>query len=186
VPSRVVRTDRLPPEGERFELRFDAETATALLRERGLAGTLEARELTARVRVFPGGDDVFVLGELQGAVTGPCSRCLETCEQPLEGEFHLTFVREDLAGEGGETELHREDMDLDVLRGGGIDLEAVVAEQVFLQLSSHPVCSEACRGLCPQCGGNRNLARCDCGDTAPDPRFAVLASLRGGGAPSDD
>ena len=181
-----VRVDHLPPEGETFELRLDAEAVTALLRGRGLSGPLVARELTARIRVIPGGNDVFVLGELRGAVVGPCSRCLETCEQPLGGEFHLTFVHDSVPGEGGETELHRGDMDLELLQGGSIDLDAVVAEQVFLQLPTHAVCSEECQGLCPLCGGNRNNVLCDCGDSAPDSRFAALAALRRYGAESDD
>ncbi|HSH70619.1 MAG TPA: DUF177 domain-containing protein [Deferrisomatales bacterium] len=173
-----VRVDHLPPEGATFDVRLDAAAATALLRERGLSEPLEARELSARIRVIPGGNDVFVLGELQGAVVGPCSRCLETCEQPLGGEFHLTFVHGNVPGEGGEMELHREDMDLELLQGDSIDLDAVVAEQLFLQLPTRSVCSEECRGLCPVCGGNRNDILCECEDSSPDPRFAALAALR--------
>lgn len=183
---RIVRVDHLPPEGATFDVRLDAEAATVLLRERGLSEPLEAQEVTARVRVFPGGDVVFVQGELRGAVVGPCSRCLTTCAQPLGGEFHLTFVDGAVSGEGGETELHREDMDLELLQGGGIDLVEVVAEQVFLQLPIHSVCSEECRGLCAMCGGNRNLSACDCGNPAPDPRFGALAALRLKGVASDD
>jgi uncharacterized protein len=147
---------------------------------------VEARELAAQGRVVPGGDAVFVLGELRGAVVGPCSRCLEICEQPLDGEFHLTFVGDAAPGEGGEMELHREDMDLELLQGGSIDLGEVMAEQILLQLSSHPVCSTECRGLCPVCGGNRNRVACACDEPGPDPRFATLAALRRNGAESDD
>ena len=41
------------------------------------------------------------------------------------------------------------------------------------------VCSEACRGVCPVCGKNRNLEACSCvaGD-APGP-FDILKKLKG-------
>ena len=91
-----------------------------------------------------------------------------------------------MAGEGGETELHREDLDLEILRGGDIDLGEVAAEQVFLNLPTHPLCSTDCRGLCPVCGGNRNRVACACSDPEPDPRFAALAGLRRNGPEQED
>jgi uncharacterized protein len=39
-----------------------------------------------------------------------------------------------------------------------------------------PLCRPDCQGLCPVCGGNRNLGECP-GHETLDPRFAVLADL---------
>ncbi|HEV8596474.1 MAG TPA: DUF177 domain-containing protein, partial [Candidatus Dormibacteraeota bacterium] len=39
------------------------------------------------------------------------------------------------------------------------------------------LCREDCRGLCPVCGGNRNLVTCACPERAADPRLAALKDL---------
>ena len=41
-----------------------------------------------------------------------------------------------------------------------------------------PLCSESCRGLCPECGANLNTASCTCQRAWVDPRLAVLEQLR--------
>jgi len=41
------------------------------------------------------------------------------------------------------------------------------------------LCGDACLGLCPTCGANRNLAPCACPPEA-DPRLSVLGKLLGG------
>lgn len=178
VSRCIAHVDHLPPEGSAFEVRLTPPEATALLRENGLSGVLDGRSVAARVRVVPGGNAVFVMGTLQGTVAATCGRCLEPFEAPVQAEFHLTYVAATQAGQGGEVELHREDLDLEVLQDGAIDLDAVVAEQYLLQVPSHPACSDTCRGLCPVCGSNRNQEPCACGDSTPDPRFALLAGFR--------
>jgi uncharacterized protein len=73
-------------------------------------------------------------------------------EEPIEGETYR--------------------LDHDVL-----DLEPMVRDALALELPPAPVCQEACQGLCPTCGIDRNHATCDCGAEEPDPRWAALRSL---------
>ena len=56
--------------------------------------------------------------------------------------------------------------------------EPLVAEQVQLNLPTHPLCREDCRGLCPRCGANLNDGPCGCAEPPGDPRWAALAGLR--------
>jgi len=58
------------------------------------------------------------------------------------------------------------------------DLAPLVAEQLILALTSRALCREDCLGLCPHCGINLNLHRCDCEQTARDARLAVLRTLK--------
>jgi uncharacterized protein len=41
-----------------------------------------------------------------------------------------------------------------------------------------PLCSDACKGLCPTCGTNLNRGTCDCTSEWEDPRFAALRALQ--------
>jgi uncharacterized protein len=40
-----------------------------------------------------------------------------------------------------------------------------------------PLCEEACKGLCLECGANLNKTQCDCAPRWEDPRLAALKSL---------
>ena len=50
-------------------------------------------------------------------------------------------------------------------------------EQVLLSLPGRALCQQECKGLCPKCGANRNLADCGCGEGLADPRWNALAGL---------
>jgi uncharacterized protein len=54
----------------------------------------------------------------------------------------------------------------------------VVETETTLALPMKPLCRDDCRGLCPVCGGNRNLVACACAQRTPDPRLAVLKDLK--------
>jgi len=63
--------------------------------------------------------------------------------------------------------------------GDEIDLTPLVHEQIILALPTRPLCGESCRGLCPRCGANLNAGACGCPAAPPDPRLAVLLTMRG-------
>jgi uncharacterized protein len=39
------------------------------------------------------------------------------------------------------------------------------------------VCSEDCKGICPECGQNRNQIECHCQAEAVDDRWAALKQI---------
>ena len=55
------------------------------------------------------------------------------------------------------------EIDISFYRDDEIDLSELLREQFYLALPMKPLCREDCRGLCPQCGVNRNTGTCDCG-----------------------
>lgn len=60
-----------------------------------------------------------------------------------------------------------------------IDLSQMTLEQIVLALPMKPLCKADCRGLCPECGANRNTTRCACAPEDTDPRWATLKTLLG-------
>jgi uncharacterized protein len=106
-----------------------------------------------------------------------CSRCLEPFDIPVDAAFDLRYVPQtDNAGEG-EREIAEEDLATAYYREGVLDLRELLREQFQLALPMKPLCSEDCRGLCPQCGTNLNRGACDCAPRWEDPRLAPLKSL---------
>ena len=73
-----------------------------------------------------------------------------------------------------ELELHADDLETDVYDNGVVDLTALLETETTLLLPMKPLCREDCRGLCPICGGNRNVTDCHCEVSVADPRWAPL------------
>jgi uncharacterized protein len=77
----------------------------------------------------------------------------------------------------GDVELGSDDLDLDFYDHDELNLDSLIETETTLALPMKPLCREDCRGLCPVCGGNRNVTPCTCEGRAPDPRLAVLRDL---------
>lgn len=131
---------------------------------------------TVHVEYYRAGQELFFRGHIRGTVLGRCARCVEAYSFALEKDFSLVLVpRRDLAA---EVELNEEDLDLSFYQGDTVDLSPLVREQLLLALPTRPLCGEACKGLCPQCGVNRNLQTCQCTTEINDPRLAVLRTVK--------
>jgi uncharacterized protein len=119
-----------------------------------------------------------VAGHITGELELTCSRCLEPFTLPVVGDFDLRYVpRTENAGEG-EQEVGEDDLTTAFYDDDHIDLSGLITEQFVLALPMKPLCSEHCKGLCPQCGTNLNTGTCDCRETWEDPRLAALRALK--------
>jgi uncharacterized protein len=122
---------------------------------------------------------ILVTGQLQTTLQVACRRCLEPSavevELELEEEFH-PLVR---PGEAGFDDVAREDWDeaQQIDEHHTLDLNEVVRQGLWVSAPMEALCRPDCRGLCPRCGGNRNLGECDCDPEPSDPRWAVLQTL---------
>jgi uncharacterized protein len=76
-----------------------------------------------------------------------------------------------------EREIQEDDFEISYYRDDQIDLNELLREQFYLALPMKPLCSEECKGLCPQCGINRNTATCACATEWEDPRLAALRGI---------
>jgi DUF177 domain-containing protein len=119
-----------------------------------------------------------VAGHLGAEIELTCSRCLEPFTAPVATDFDLSYVpRTENVGEG-EKEVEEDDLATAFYADHEIDLGHLIAEQLQLTVPMKPLCDDACRGLCPQCGTNLNAGSCDCSQKWEDPRLAVLKNLK--------
>jgi uncharacterized protein len=61
----------------------------------------------------------------------------------------------------------------------------MVRDAVVLEMPFAPLCRTDCLGLCPACGGDRNLGECP-GHEEPDPRWSGLEAFLGLAGDSND
>jgi uncharacterized protein len=127
----------------------------------------------------------FAQGTFQGELTVACSRCINPVTLHIDEKLRVTFmprheIPEDDAEVGDDDdgdEVGDEDIDVFPFDGERIDLEPLLREQFVLAIPFAPLCTETCKGLCPQCGIDRNTASCTC-EPPIDPRLAALKGLK--------
>jgi len=146
----------------------------------GDSGDLVARDVHGKVTLTRLGAKLRAQGEAEADVDLQCSRCLEPftvhVAAPLEELFRQTI--DVVSGHPVPQEAGDEDLDtFDIDQNHIVDLTEPVRQALLVALPMRPLHSEDCRGLCPICGTNPNLAQCDCVVDESDPRLAALASL---------
>ena len=123
--------------------------------------------------------DIRLRASYKGEFEILCARCVEPVPQVLEGEFDLIFRPTAADSEAGEHSITPDETEIGYYEESGLLLEDVVREQVLLTLPTRTLCKEDCKGLCPRCGQNLNLATCSCAQTPSDVRWNALAGLAG-------
>ncbi len=123
-------------------------------------------------------DDVLVRGHLRVRVPETCGRCLEEFPFDLTAQVDTRFCPSPRARDE-EVELAPDDLEVDFYADDLLDLNRLIQTEIELGLAMKPVCRSDCRGLCPVCGGNRNVIPCTCEVRLPDPRLAALKDLAG-------
>ena len=111
---------------------------------------------------------LLVQGDFRGGITLECVRCLSDFQHSLHWEFTelYAFNKKSVTDSG-----------LLLPDDAHIELEPLLREYALLEVPISPICKPDCKGLCPECGENLNLA--DCGHRAEndDSPFSVLKKL---------
>jgi uncharacterized protein len=125
--------------------------------------------VSARLRAQSVIEGILVTGRIEGRTGLRCARCLTDFASTIELDVCELFVApgHDRASDDSYRVL-----------GTEIHLEAMLRDAVCLALPLHPLCREACKGICAQCGKDLNFGACDCRDEGIDPRWAPLEALR--------
>jgi len=108
------------------------------------------------------GDEIWVRGSIHTIALQQCSRCLVDFSQILELEFEVFCAKLPSARTMSPKALDEEDGGIHFHDGHVLSIDSEIREAVLLGLPMRPLCREACAGLCPRCGEDRNLGACRC------------------------
>jgi uncharacterized protein len=102
-----------------------------------------------------------------------CARCLAEVEDTVRFLCEKT-----VADEKGLLRLENtENDDYVQIKGGKLDLDAPICDEILLGFPMRILCSGDCKGLCAGCGADLNREACRCTKKEVDPRLAKLAAL---------
>lgn len=141
----------------------------------------ESAHLAADLTLFKSGVEVIARGSVGGELDMVCSRCVGPARVTIAAPFEILFLPRDADVPEADTEdLEADEPDVIAYDDEQIDLEETLREELLLALPYAPLCSEACKGLCPTCGKDLNEGPCDCPDTddKTDERLASLKNLK--------
>lgn len=164
-----IEVNKIAPEGLEIDRALDLPP---VLQAGGEPASLEG----VRVIGYFGrvGSDFAFRGKVEAVISLTCSRCLVEFPLALRGACHRIYRAGPLSRTGGEGALAEHDLALTPFDGARIDLDELVQEQIYLLLPLKPLCNEACGGLCPRCGTDRNLAPCACPEDRQGPEPLTL------------
>jgi uncharacterized protein len=158
-------------EPARLEESFDASDAFA-----GIRDVVPISPVSAKLTASCADGVIEVTGTAECKFRLSCSRCLEPTEIELRVPFEETFKA--VSKEARDNPEPDDDVFVP-FEGERLELRPYVLEALIVQLPLAPLCREDCKGLCPECGTNRNEAECGCSADKVDPRLEALKGFFG-------
>lgn len=124
------------------------------------------------------GHEVLVEGHVDTRAQVECDRCLKPVELPVNADFALEYITGADYESSSAAALSEEELSVSVFDGQAIDVDEIVKEQVLLAIPARTLCREDCKGICPECGNDRNTGECNCTPNEIDPRWAALKDFK--------
>lgn len=169
-----LSVDKIPDEG--LELNYHEPSGSFDYLKKG-EGARIIGPVNVAVQAHKISGGIAISGLLQGSAVMTCGRCLDEFTEDISHQFSYDCLPQ-AAIEEEKEELTADALDIYYYSGGEIDITALVHEQVALALPMRPLCKEDCKGLCPECGANRNKGDCGCRSGPVDLRLAALKNLK--------
>lgn len=152
------------------------------------SGVVVKGPVTGKLVFSNTGGLILVRGGLKARVELECVRCLECFESDFDVDvseqfrIHVGTWQPDYSDDVIDESPEEEETGLpdDIFKEGLLDLTEVIRQNLLVILPLAPLCSEDCRGICPECGANRNLNVCDCPQEEQSPSGSRLAELLAG------
>ena len=133
---------------------------------------------TVNGKVRLSGNEVFVNGHFDTRAQVECDRCLKPIELSVSADFELEYITGSEYESTAVAELTEAEMSVAVFDGEALDVDEIVKEQILLAVPTRMLCREDCKGICPECGVDRNTGECNCETKEIDPRWAALKNLK--------
>jgi len=147
--------------GAHFEFPFEFEKVR-------LGDDLELHDFNGLVGIGRTPQGLLVQGTFSGGIPLECVRCLNEFNKLLQWSLtELYAFNEKSVSDSG----------LIIPEDAQIDLESLIREYALLEVPIKPLHDPDCKGLCPVCGQDLNIADCGHRPEANDSPFASLKDL---------
>ncbi|MEE3079565.1 MAG: DUF177 domain-containing protein [Bdellovibrionota bacterium] len=111
------------------------------------------------------GEYLVAHGSVTGQYMASCVKCLDDAKQEFSSEFtgayvHSRYENDPEYEEVDEIYIDEKVCDLYFHDRGKSNLSELITEATVLAINPYPSCKSECKGLCGQCGENKNHVDC--------------------------
>ncbi len=93
-------------------------------------------------------DEYLIELNFSTKISLPCDRCLLEYQFPIDSTLSFLYSAKD--------------EEIEYISQNMINLKDMIFGEIYLNIPFKKLCSEQCKGLCPQCGENLNIRNCKC------------------------
>ncbi len=131
--------------------------------------------VSTKVTVDKRGQNYYIkiLSHVMGKFS--CDRCLEMFEKEIISESKIIYTEDDTLIDSME---NKNEIRYLKPSEANVDLSEDIRQFILLAVPVKMLCSDECKGLCPNCGKNLNVKKCECKTDLKDPRWQKLKSLK--------
>jgi uncharacterized protein len=106
-------------------------------------------------------------GKMSFSYEKNCDRCLKIVDGKVENELDECFY-------SGDSQLPDAEY---FYMDKSLDFSKFIMDQIIMSFPTRHICSESCKGICPQCGIDLNEENCRCEVEDVDPRLSKFKDL---------
>lgn len=119
--------------------------------------------VTGKIRFQLVNQKVIAKGMVQTRVGTECVRCLSPTTARVQAPVDAIYEKDEELLKPENQAFGHADQQISYFNGEFVDPAPEVREALLLELPTLPLCSQDCKGLCPQCGVSWNEQECSCG-----------------------
>lgn len=131
-----IYVDKIPEGG--LELTEKIQPETLSINTEGINFT---KPVDVKADVLKSGSEIFVDVSMEAPVEYTCSKCLSRFEDIFRKRFSMV---------------------LEVRPAEVVEMDDEIRQEIILDYPMRVVCKPECKGLCPNCGQNLNVGKCEC------------------------
>ena len=133
-----IYVDDIPSEGLELTENINPQDLKLDLEQQGMVFTAL---VGAKARITKTGSEIFASLSLEAPVEYTCVRCLAKLENVFRKNFNFNY---------------------EAKPGDVLDIDEDIRQELILNNPMKTLCKPDCKGLCPDCGQNLNVAQCEC------------------------
>lgn len=122
-------------------------------------------------------DGVYLSANLTYEYIEKCARCLTEFSEESKNVLSAKIIENSNQQVEEENDNDDEEIIFYDSRKTNLEIEDLILDTIELNLPMKSICSEDCEGLCPTCGKDLNVEKCDCTKDDIDPRLEKLKEL---------
>ncbi len=145
--------------------------------ELGIAAHTVDKTIECALTLKRNGTKVLLQGQTSFLLVLECARCFGRFILARKVNLAAYFIPKKTFDNGEKENLSITEVLTEYYKNDIINLAPILYDSVNLSIPIKPLCRDDCKGLCPICGTNLDVKKCNCKREKINPRWTPLEKL---------